>query len=67
MLKSGPVHSEFYQQPSMFQANRAISQLRFNHLKTKKSRIRETKHLLTDEDSSTDTTVGWTKNTQKPK
>ena len=23
-------------------------------------------HLSTDEDSSTDTTVGWTKNTQKP-
>ena len=32
----------------------------------KKSRIRETKHLSTDADSSTDTTVGWTKNTQKP-
>ena len=32
-----------------------------------KSRIRETKHLLTDVDSSTDTTVGWTKNTRKPK
>ena len=32
----------------------------------KKSRIRETKHLLTNADSSTDTTVGWTKNTQKP-
>ena len=31
-----------------------------------KSRIRETKHLSTDADSSTDTTVGWTKNTQKP-
>ena len=30
-----------------------------------KSRIRETKHLSTDADSSTDTTVGWTKNTQK--
>ena len=29
----------------------------------KKSRIRETKNLLTDADSSTDTTVGWTKNT----
>ena len=35
--------------------------------KKKKSRIRETKHLSTDADSSTDTTVGWTKNTQKPK
>ena len=35
--------------------------------KERKSRIRETKHLLTDADSSTDTTVGWTKNTQKPK
>ena len=32
----------------------------------KKSCIRETKHLSTDADSSTDTTVGWTKNTQKP-
>ena len=31
-----------------------------------KPRIRETKHLSTDADSSTDTTVGWTKNTQKP-
>ena len=33
----------------------------------KKSRIRETKHLSTDADSSTNTTVGWTKNTKKPK
>ena len=32
----------------------------------KKSRIRETKHLSTDADSSTDTTVGWTKNSRKP-
>ena len=32
----------------------------------KKSCIRETKHLSTDADSSTDTTVGWTKNTRKP-
>ena len=31
-----------------------------------KSRIRETKHLSTDADSSTDTTVGWTKNTKNP-
>ena len=31
-----------------------------------KSRIRDTKHLSTDAESSTDTTVGWTKNTQKP-
>ena len=31
-----------------------------------KSRIRETKHLSNDADSSTDTTVGWTKNTPKP-
>ena len=30
-----------------------------------KSHIRETKHLSTNADSSTDTTVGWTKNTQK--
>ena len=32
----------------------------------KKSRIRETKHLLTDADSSTNPIGGWTKNTQKP-
>ena len=32
----------------------------------KKSRIRETKHLSTDADSSTDTTEGWTKNIRKP-
>ena len=31
-----------------------------------KSRIRETKHLLTAADSSTDAIGGWTKNTQKP-
>ena len=30
------------------------------------SNLWETKHLLTDADSSTNTTVGWTKNTQKP-
>ena len=33
---------------------------------SEKPRIRETKHLSTNTDSSTDTTVGWTKNTQKP-
>ena len=32
----------------------------------KKFSIWETKHLSTDADCSTDTTVGWTKNTQKP-
>ena len=37
------------------------------NLQQEKSRIRETKHLSTDADSSIDTTVGWTKNTQKPK
>ena len=31
----------------------------------KKFHIRETKHLSINADSSTDTTVGWTKNTQK--
>ena len=31
-----------------------------------KSRIWETKHFSTDADSSTNTTVGWTKNTRKP-
>ena len=32
----------------------------------KKSRIRETKHLSTDADSSTKAIGGWTKNTPKP-
>ena len=31
----------------------------------RKSRIQDKKHLSTDADSSTNTTVGWTKNTQK--
>ena len=31
-----------------------------------KARIRETKHLSTDADSSTDAIGGWTKNTPKP-
>ena len=35
-------------------------------LKKKKSRIRETKHLSTDADSSTDAIGGWTKNTPNP-
>ena len=35
--------------------------------RSKKSRIRETSNLSTDADRSTDTTVGWTKNAQKPK
>ena len=34
--------------------------------KEKKYRIRETKHLSTDADCSTDAIGGWTKNTQKP-
>jgi hypothetical protein len=33
--------------------------------KEKKTRIRETKHLLTDADSSTDAIGGWTKNNPK--
>ena len=32
----------------------------------KKSRIRETKHISTDANSSTDTIIGWTKNTPRP-
>ena len=38
----------------------------FNIFLYKKSRIRETKHLLTEADSSTNTTVGCTNNTPKP-
>ena len=41
-------------------------QARFVWFHKQKSRIRETKHLSTDADSSTYTTVRWTKNTQKP-
>ena len=33
----------------------------------KKSLVRETSNLSTNADSSTDPTVGWTKNTQKTK
>ena len=39
----------------------------FCFLFEKKPRIEETKHLSTDVDKSTDTAVGCTKNTQKPK
>ena len=35
--------------------------------KDQKSPIRETKHLSTDADSSTNAIGGWTKNTPKPK
>ena len=37
-----------------------------NYRLIKKSPIRETKHLSTDADSSTDAIGGWTKNTPKP-
>ena len=45
-----------------------LNQLRgqFSKNYKKKSRIRETKHLSTDADSSTDAIGGWTKNTPKP-
>ena len=46
---------------------KALRQIECKKLLKKKSRIRETKHLSTDADSSTDTTLAWTKNTQKPK
>ena len=36
-------------------------------LSQKKPHIRETSNLSTDADSSTNATVGWTKNKQKPK
>ena len=38
----------------------------FGGTRIEKSRIRETKHLSTDADSSTDAIGGWTKNTPKP-
>ena len=40
--------------------------LRFFTIGKQKSRVRETKHLSTDADSSTDAIGGWTKNTPKP-
>ena len=40
--------------------------LLYHSQKKKKSRIRETKHLSTDADSSTNAIGGWTKNTPKP-
>ena len=43
-----------------------ISCVTFHVSCKKKSRIWETKHLLTNADNINDTTVGWTKNTQKP-
>ena len=43
-----------------------ISSKKIHICHKKKSRIQDTKHLSTDEDSSTETTAGWTKNTPKP-
>ena len=54
-----------YHLPKVFFFNRDFYCIH-NKLSVKKSLIRETKQLLTDADSSTDTTVGWTKNTHKP-
>ena len=39
----------------------------YTNIYIKKSRIQETSNLWTDADSSTNATVGGTKNTQKPK
>ena len=62
------ISSKFYQipptKPIKVQIRRKIKDKKA--VRPKKSRIRETKHLSTDADSSTNTTVGWTKNTQKP-
>ena len=38
----------------------------YHHHQYEKCRIRETKHLSTDADSSIDGIGGWTKNTPKP-
>ena len=48
----------------LFLNNINSMELFYKHVR--KSCVRETKHLSTDANSSTDTTVGWTKNTQKP-
>ena len=44
-----------------------FSRSTFHEKAKKKSSIRETSNLSTEADSSTDATVGWTKNTQKRK
>ena len=38
----------------------------YGGFQNKRSRIGETKHISTDADSSTNTTIGWIKNDQKP-
>ena len=50
---------------SLFIAFVVFCYRRIGKIFVKKSCIRETNHLSTDADSSTDTTVGLTKNTQK--
>ena len=60
-LKVGP-KNKYLMMKFVFQKTTSIQ----NSLLKKKSRIRETKHLSTNADSSTDTTVGWTKNNRKP-
>ena len=61
------ISSKFYQIPptKLFKVQIRSKIKEKKAVRPKKSRIRETKHLSTDADSSTDTTVGWTKNTQK--
>ena len=65
-LKKNLFHKEMFIIKQMSHIQRFIVDGHFGFCK-KKSRIRETKHLSTDADSNTDTTVGWTKNTRKPK
>ena len=43
-----------------------LNNYKFLNCFVQKTLIRETKHLSTDADSSTDTTVRWTKNSPKP-
>ena len=53
-------------QPLSHLSYKAKINLMKNLFRCEKSRIRETKHLSTDADSSTDAIGGWTKNTPKP-
>ena len=50
----------------MYRGEEGGARRRFMSKFQEKSRIRETKHLSTDADSSTDAIGGWTKNTPKP-
>ena len=58
--------SEIYVDYISASVTNQICDVHFRFRLREKSRIRETKHLSTNADSSTDAIGGWTKNTPKP-